>query len=77
MSIAGGLSPVDISVNGSQRAVAAGQTVAGLLAELEMNPDVVNVQLNGEIVPRSRFGEVSLKDGDQVEILMFMGGGAP
>ncbi|MBO8141844.1 MAG: sulfur carrier protein ThiS [Firmicutes bacterium] len=67
---------MDISVNGSQRAVAAGQTVAGLLAELEMNPDVVNVQLNGEIVPRSRFGEVSLKDGDQVEILMFMGGGA-
>ena len=40
------------------------------------NPDMVSVQLNGKILGREAFGNTKIADGDQVEFLYFMGGGA-
>ena len=39
------------------------------------SPDMVSVQLNGVIVERSRFGDTSVSDHDELEFLYFMGGG--
>ncbi|MEW6009565.1 MAG: sulfur carrier protein ThiS [Candidatus Omnitrophota bacterium] len=45
------------------------------LFKVEM-PDMVSVQLNGEFVKRENFQTTSLKDGDEIDFLYFMGGGS-
>ncbi len=66
---------VQLRVNGKTRAGRDGLTVTGLLADLQIHPQRVAVQVNGEILRRERFPEVVLKDGDTVEIITFMAGG--
>lgn len=53
-----------------------GLTLAGLLAELQMSPEMVSVALNGTIIPREELGGHTLAQADVVELLMFMGGGS-
>jgi thiamine biosynthesis protein ThiS len=67
--------PIEVVANGEPRTIPDGQTVAVFLAELELDPDVVVVERNGGIVPRSRFGELRLEAGDRLEIVHFVGGG--
>jgi sulfur carrier protein len=50
-------------------------TLAALIELLSMKPDRVAVELNLEIVPRDRWSETLLKDGDRLEIVHFVGGG--
>ena len=66
---------VTISVNGEQRRVKAGITIAALAAELGLAPTKVAVERNLEIVPRSTLGDVIVEDGDDFEIVTFVGGG--
>jgi thiazole synthase len=69
------MTELTITLNGDPRRVAAGLTVAGLLAELELPAAKVAVERNLAIVPRSTFAEVQLADGDALEIVHFVGGG--
>jgi sulfur carrier protein len=64
-----------IVVNGQERALAAPVTVAALLDELGMGERRVAVEVNREIVPRSRHGEFQIKDRDRVEVVFAIGGG--
>jgi sulfur carrier protein len=64
-----------IVVNGQERAMGAPVTVAALLDELGMAGQRVAVEVNREIVPRSRHGEFELKDRDRVEVVFAIGGG--
>jgi thiazole synthase len=66
---------VTITVNGEHRRVTAGLTLAGLAAELGLVPEKVAVERNLEVVPRSTLGEVLVEDGDELEIVHFVGGG--
>ena len=66
---------LSISVNGEHRRVAAGITIAELAAELGLVPEKVAVERNMEIVPRSTLAEVKVEDGDDFEIVTFVGGG--
>ncbi|HEU5393248.1 MAG TPA: sulfur carrier protein ThiS [Candidatus Methylomirabilis sp.] len=64
-----------LRVNGKTRVGREGLTVTGLLDDLQIHPQRVAVQLNGEILRREQFPEVVLKDGDTLEIITFMAGG--
>lgn len=64
-----------IVVNGESRATQDGQTVAELLRELGLDPRQVAVERNREIVPRAEHGQAVLANGDQLEIVTFVGGG--
>lgn len=64
-----------IRVNGETRRAPAGATLGTLLAALELAPAKVAVERNRAIVPRSAYGETPLADGDEVEIVAFVGGG--
>lgn len=66
---------ITITLNGDPRSVAPGTTIAGLAAELGLNPAKVAVERNLEIVPRSRLAEVVIGEGDRLEIVHFVGGG--
>jgi thiazole synthase len=72
MSASGTLS---IRVNGEHRRVAAGISVADLAAELGLAPTRVAVERNLTIVPRSTLASVCVEDGDEFEIVTFVGGG--
>jgi thiazole synthase len=64
-----------ITVNGEHRRVPRGISVAGLALELGLEPTRVAVERNLEIVPRSTLAEVMVEDGDDYEIVTFVGGG--
>lgn len=63
-----------LTVNGETRRTSA-STIAALVRELDLAPEKVAVERNGEIVPRSTLAEVALADGDVLEIVHFVGGG--
>ncbi|MEI6485507.1 MAG: sulfur carrier protein ThiS [Sphingomonadales bacterium] len=69
------MTAIAITLNGEPRRLAAGLTVAGLLAELDLPAEKVAVERNLAIVPRSTFADVVLADGDALEIVHFVGGG--
>ena len=64
-----------VTINGEQRRVQHGTTLAQLIAEVGLDPLRVAVERNLAIVPRSTFGELIVEDGDTYEIVHFVGGG--
>jgi sulfur carrier protein len=64
-----------IVVNGQERVLASNVTVAALLDELGMVGKRVAVEVNQEIVPRSRHADFQLNDSDRVEVVFAIGGG--
>jgi sulfur carrier protein len=68
--------PVHIQVNGERRDCRLGSTVGDLLRELEIKTERVAVELNLEILDRKEFDRRNLQEGDRLEILSFIGGGA-
>ena len=67
--------PIRIVLNGAPREFPAPLTFAQLLATLEMAGKRLAVERNGEIVPRSRFDEDRVTDGDRIEVVIAVGGG--
>ena len=66
---------ITLSVNGSPRNIDTGSNVNRLLEALELAGKRVAVERNGEIVPRSQYGDTQLAHGDQLEIVVAVGGG--
>jgi len=66
---------ISITVNGEPRQFAQALNCAELLSRLELGGKRVALERNGEIVPRSRFPEQLLADGDRLEIVVAVGGG--
>ncbi len=64
-----------ITLNGEPRTLAAGATIADLLAALALEGGRVAVEHNLEIAPRSQWGQTRLADGDRLEVVHFVGGG--
>lgn len=63
-------------VNGKEASLAEGLTISQLLIEQEVKmPEMVSVELNGQILKRSEFESTTLNEGNKVEFLYFMGGG--
>ena len=66
---------MEIVLNGEPRQIALPATVLNLLEVEGLAGRRVAVEVNGEIVPRSRHGEHSLSQGDRIEIVHALGGG--
>ena len=64
-----------IFCNGKERQVEVGTTVAGLLAELELNPQTVVVECNKTIVKPDEYAVFTFPENGQVEFIRFVGGG--
>lgn len=64
-----------IVLNGDPRPTRDGQSVAELIAELGLDSRQVAVERNREVVPRAEHGQTVLLDGDQLEVVTFVGGG--
>ena len=67
---------MNLTINGEERRVAAPLSVEDLLRDIGLDSRKVAVERNLEIVPKSQYGETPLADGDKLEIVHFIGGGA-
>lgn len=63
-------------INGEPRDLSGVSTVASLVERLELKADRLAIELNREIVTRSDWEQTQLQDGDQLEIVHFVGGGS-
>jgi thiamine biosynthesis protein ThiS len=66
---------LQVRVNGEHRRVNEGISISELVSELGFDPVRVAVERNLEVVPRSTLGDARVRDGDDFEIVRFVGGG--
>ena len=66
---------IELTINGKPVALDRPLTIAQFLAARDLKDRMVVVEHNGEIVPRDRFAEVALNDGDNLEVVQMMAGG--
>lgn len=66
---------IRVHVNGKDRDVSSGLSVTGLLHTFDLDPMLVVVELNREILDREQFPATEVREGDQVELVHFVGGG--
>jgi len=66
-----------VTINGEERGFDAPMTVEKILGEIGLDSRKVAVERNLELVPKSQYGDISVEDGDRLEIVHFIGGGAP
>jgi len=64
-----------ITINGEERNIGEGITVAALLLELKIRPQGTAVEIDREIIPRARHGQRVVQEGERVEIIRMVGGG--
>ena len=67
---------ISIILNGDPFTLAPGTTITGLLEQLNIDPRRVAVERNFMVVKRDLYGTTAIADGDQVEIVNFVGGGS-
>lgn len=66
---------ISLTINGETRTFDASMKVDALIQTLALQGKRVALERNGDIVPRSRFAEEWLADGDRIEIVVAVGGG--
>jgi thiamine biosynthesis protein ThiS len=66
---------ISIFLNGEPHAARGGQTILDLLGSLEIDPQRVAIELDRRIVKQSNWASTELRDGAEVEIVQFVGGG--
>jgi thiazole synthase len=66
---------ISIRINGEHRRMREGLSLAALASELGFVPEKIAVERNLEVVPRSTLAQVIVEDGDELEIVHFVGGG--
>ncbi|MDR1666189.1 MAG: sulfur carrier protein ThiS [Bacteroidales bacterium] len=64
-----------IKVNEEVQEVTLPLSLTALIQANSATPEMVSVQLNGEFIPQEKFPDTDLREGDEVDILYFMGGG--
>ena len=69
------LGSIQVQVNGKEREVQSGLSVHELVESLDLNPLLIVVELNREILSRDQFKDVQVSEGDTVELVHFVGGG--
>src|SRR3972149_6285077 len=67
---------MNVTINGENRRFEAPLTVTDLLAEIGLDPAKVALERNLAIVPRSAYASTRIEDGDRLEVVHFIGGGA-
>jgi thiamine biosynthesis protein ThiS len=65
-----------IRLNGEPYEIAGPVTISALLAELNIDPRIVAVEHNVSVIKRQQYDQIVVREGDEVEIVRFVGGGA-
>ena len=66
---------MNILLNGEKRKIATGLNIDGLIKDLQLKPKSVVVELNQTIIQPDKYDQISIADGDRLELIRFVGGG--
>ena len=66
---------IQVQVNGKEREVESGLSVHELVESFDLDPLLIVVELNREILSRDQFKDVQVSEGDALELVHFVGGG--
>ncbi len=66
---------MDVVINGEHKRVTPGASLLDVLSQLELDPRAVVVEHNRRIVRRPALGDVTVNEGDAIELVHFVGGG--
>lgn len=69
------MNSISVTINGAQRAFAHPLKLAELVETMQLTGKRIAIERNGAIVPRSRYRDETLRDGDKLEIVVAVGGG--
>ena len=69
------LESIQVQVNGKEREIQSGLSVHELVESFDLNPLLIVVELNREILSRDQFKDVQVSEGDALELVHFVGGG--
>ena len=64
-----------IYVNGREETLDGSTCVEKLVEKMQLRPERIAVELNGEIVPKAKYAQTQIRDGDRIEVVSFVGGG--
>jgi sulfur carrier protein len=67
---------LQIRLNGEAKEIKEGTMLPALVESLALAPERIAVELNGEVVRRAEWPRVTLEEGDRIEVVHFVGGGA-
>ena len=67
---------IKIHLNGKENRIKSGMTVSDLLTKWRMRPELVTVEINEDILQKLDYDTTVIKEGDRVEFVFYMGGGA-
>ena len=71
---------MNLTVNGKPREISDGASgpvdVSSLLRALDINPKLVAVAINGDVIPKNSYDDTTVREGDVVEVVRMVGGGA-
>lgn len=66
---------ITITINGEKHTLDAPQTATTLLQQLSLDPDKVAIEQNRTIISKSQYNNTNISEGDNLEIIHFIGGG--
>ena len=66
---------MNITVNGKPREIDAEMDLPSFLARFEINPRLVAVAINGDVIPKTEYASARVRAGDALEIVRMVGGG--
>ncbi len=69
------LESIQVQVNGKEREIQSGLSVHELVESFDLNPLLIVVELNREVLSRDQFKDVQVSEGDALELVHFVGGG--
>jgi len=67
--------PIEVVINGKKEKIEEGVTIAQILKQRNIRPEMVAVELNGQVIERDAYASLELKEGDSLEFLFYMAGG--
>lgn len=67
---------IEVKINGKEETVEKGSTILSILQTKDVRPEMVAVELNGDLLSKEAYGEQPLAQGDIVEFLHYMAGGS-
>jgi len=66
---------ITIKLNGDPYVIEGDARLTTLIATLKMKPKRIAVELNREVVPKANYASITLREGDELELINFVGGG--
>lgn len=66
---------ITIRLNGDPHVIEGDARLTTLIEALKMKPGRIAAELNREIVPKAEYAKITLRDGDELELINFVGGG--